>query len=82
MQDAVWAEQQAWIALNMARQTWPALGKALSAYLAAPDRHEVVQRDGFQAVASGVSGVSEKVAVVQQSQDFQVEGIRTRQSGC
>lgn len=81
MQDAVLAEQRAWIALNMARQTWPALGKALSAYLAAPGCHEALQEDGFPAVAAGVPGVAEKVAVVQQSQDFrdELEGIRTHQ---
>ncbi len=79
MQNAVSIEQQAWVALNMARQTWPALGKALAVYLAEPDRHQMVQRDGFQAVAAGIAGMTDKVAVVQQSRDFrdELEGIRT-----
>lgn len=79
MQEAAGAEQQAWIALNMARQTWPALGKALSAYLAEPGRHRALQQEGFQAAADGVAGLAEKVAVVQRSQDFRDElaGIRT-----
>lgn len=82
MQDAVSIEQQAWIALNIARQTWPALGKSLAAYLAEPDRHQTVQQDGFQAVAAGVPGAADKVAAVQQSQDFRDElvGIRTHQA--
>src|SRR5687767_12693682 len=81
MQDAVSIEHQAWIALNMACQTWPALGKALAVYLAEPDCHQIVQQDGFQAMAAGVPGVIDKVAVVQRSQDFQDEltGIRTHQ---
>ncbi len=81
MTDAVSSEQQAWIALNMARQTWPALGKALAVYLAQPDCHQVVQQDGFQAVAASVPGVTDKVAVVQQSQDFrdELQGIETYQ---
>ncbi len=81
MQDAVLAEQQAWIALNMARQTWPTLGKALSTYLAEPNRHQALQQDGFPAVAAGVPGVVEKVAVVQRSQDFrdELKGIRAQQ---
>ncbi len=63
----------------MARQTWPALGKALAAYLAEPDRHQTVQQDGFQAVSAGVPEIADKVAVVQQSQSFrdELEGIRT-----
>jgi DNA processing protein len=81
MQNAVPIEQQAWMALNMASQTWPALGKALAGYLAEPDRHETVQQDGFQAVVAGVPGVADKVAAVQRSQDFrdELEGIRTHQ---
>ncbi|ETW97526.1 MAG: hypothetical protein ETSY1_22325 [Candidatus Entotheonella factor] len=81
MQNAVSTDQQAWLALNMACQTWPALGKALAAYLAAPDRHEAVQQKGFQAVAANVPGVNDKIAVVQQSQSFrdELEGIRTHQ---
>ena len=81
MQDAVSIEQQAWMALNMACQTWPALGKALAAYLAAPDCHQIVQQDGFQAVAAGVPGALDKVAAVQRSQDFrdELQGIHTHQ---
>jgi DNA processing protein len=81
MQDAVSIEQQAWMALNMACQTWPALGKALAAYLAAPDCHQIVQQDGFQAVAAGVPGAIDKVAAVQRSQDFrdELQGIRAHQ---
>uniref|UniRef100_UPI0015C4BD12 DNA-processing protein DprA n=1 Tax=Candidatus Entotheonella palauensis TaxID=93172 RepID=UPI0015C4BD12 len=81
MQNAVSTDQQAWLALNMACQTWPALGKALAAYLAAPDRHGAVQQKGFQAVAANVPGVNDKIAVVQQSQSFrdELEGIRTHQ---
>ncbi len=83
MQDAVSIEQQSWIALNMVRQMWPAVGKALAVYLAEPDRHQIVQQDGFQAVAAGIPGVADKVAVVQRSQDFrdELEGIRTHQAG-
>ena len=79
MQDAVSTEQQAWVALNMASQTWPALGKALSAYLAQPGRHQSVQQDGFDMLATGIPGLMDKVSLVQQSQDFrdELEGIRT-----
>lgn len=74
-------DQQAWMALNMARQTWPVLGKALAVYLAEPDHHQTVQQAGFQAVAAGVPGVIDKVSAVQQSQSFrdELEGICTHQ---
>ncbi len=79
MQGIVSTEQQAWVALNMARQTWPALGKALAVYLAEPVRHQALQQDGFHAIAASVPGVADKVAVVQQSRNFQdeLQGIRT-----
>jgi DNA processing protein len=82
MQGTVSTEQQAWIALNMACQTWPALGRALAAYVAEPDRQQSVQQDGFQALAAGVPGAIDKVAVVQQSQDFhdELEGMRKHQA--
>jgi DNA processing protein len=78
MPGTVSTEQQAWIALNMACQTWPALGRALAAYVAEPDRQQSVQQDGFQALAASVPGAIDKVAVVQQSQDFhdELEGMR------
>jgi DNA processing protein len=81
MQDAVSSEQQAWIALNMASLTWPALGKALAAYVSEADCHQRVQQHGFEVLASGVPGVLDKVAAVQQSQSFrdELEGIRTHQ---
>lgn len=82
MQDAVSTEQQAWMALNMACQTWPALGKALAVYLAEPNHHQNMQQDGFRSVAAGVPGLTDKVAVVQQSQGFrdELEGMRTHQA--
>jgi len=81
MQGAVSTEQQAWIALNMACQTWPALGKSLAAYMTEPDCLQSVQQGGFQALATVVPGVIDKVAVVQQSRDFQdeLEGLHRHQ---
>ena len=73
MQNAVSSEQQAWVALNMASQTWPALGKALAVYMAEPQRHQSVQQDGFEMLAAGVPGLRDKVGVVQQSQEFRDE---------
>jgi DNA processing protein len=73
MQGAVSTEQQAWLALNMACQTWPALGKSLAAYMVSPDCLQSVQQDGLQALAAGVPGVMDKIVVVQQSRDFRDE---------
>ena len=73
MQDFVSSEQQTWVALNMACQTWPALGKALAAYMAEPHRHQSVQQDGFAMLATGVPGLADKVGVAQQGQEFRNE---------
>ena len=70
MHDPALAEKTSWIALNLARFTWPALGKDLARHLASADFRQALLQDGFDAVQTTLPDVDPKIDAIQQSQVF------------
>ncbi len=76
MQQPDRADNQLWIALNLARFTWPALHAQFARHLSVP---EVLQRlctEGISVLESLVPGLGEKLAAIQQSSAFAHELTR------
>lgn len=81
MQNTALTDKLPWIALNMARYTWPALHKELARHVATPEIHTGLLQDGVQALETVLPGVNEKLAIVQKSRAFtaEVERLQTSQ---
>jgi DNA processing protein len=60
----------AWLALNMACMTWPALRTPLAQYVAAPGAVQRLQEDGVSLLEAALPGLTEKLGVVQQGRAF------------
>jgi DNA processing protein len=60
----------AWLALNMACMTWPALRTQLAQYVAAPGAVHRLREDGVPLLEAALPGLTEKLRVVQQGRAF------------
>ena len=69
-------DQHGWLALNLARFTWPDLSKDLARHLALADFRQALVQDGLDAVYTALPGSREKLAVLQQSRSFADEWER------
>jgi DNA processing protein len=69
-------DQDAWLALNLARFTWPDLSKDLARHLAQADFRQALVQNGLDAVYTALPGSREKLATIQQSRSFADESER------
>ena len=69
-------DQDAWLALNLARFTWPDLSKDLARHLALADFRQALLQDRLDAVYTALPGSREKLAAIQQSRAFADESKR------
>ncbi|MGQ4809710.1 hypothetical protein NKDENANG_03134 [Candidatus Entotheonellaceae bacterium PAL068K] len=69
-------DHRPWVALNMARFTWPALHTQLSRHLSTPDTLQQLCQQGIAGLEPLLPGLREKLAATQQSQVFTHELAR------
>jgi DNA processing protein len=82
MHDPTRTDKNPWIALNMARQAWPALHKELRRQFAFPEMRERVLQQGMTILLQTIPGLSDKLTVMQQSHEFaaELEHLHTSQT--
>ncbi len=70
-----------WIALHVARHTWPALSKDLARQLAVPELQERLLQGGVKVLETVLPGLSEKLLTVQKSGAFadELDYLQTQQ---
>jgi DNA processing protein len=80
MQYADFATPLPWIALNMARTTWPTLHTQCVRHFTTAGMWQRLRQDGIAALESLLPGSTEKLAVVQKSQTFVQEVERLQKA--
>jgi DNA processing protein len=80
MQHLDFTSAHPWIALNMARSTWPTLHTQCVRYLTTPGVLQRLCQDGITALEALLPGVTEKLAAMQKSQAFAHELERLQAS--
>jgi DNA processing protein len=72
-----------WIALNMARATWPALHTQCVRHFTTPGLGQHLGQEGITALESQLPGLTEKLAAIQKSQTFvqEIERLHKAQVG-
>ena len=70
MQQTDGVDTRLWVALNLARFTWPDLHRQFTRHLSSHEVLESLCREGVQTLEALVPGVREKLAAIQQSSAF------------
>lgn len=73
MDQAAYTDNRPWIALNMARFTWPALHSQIGRHLSAPDVLQRLCEKGLTTLEPMLPGLREKLETIQKSQAFSHE---------
>jgi DNA processing protein len=80
MQYADFATPFPWVALNMARATWPALHTQCLRHFTTPGMWQRLSQDGIGALEALLPGVTEKLTAMQKSQAFVQEVERLQKT--